>query len=500
VPLTGLRSMKKSTAVLSVAFNARRANLPQTTAIVIALSVVLGMLQTGSTDEMIAYLLVVLACGLPLVLWILAGANSIPLLSGYSAMCFIYYAVPILNGHLSVAGFGPSEILSGAFTVALFLIVATISWRLVLGIGIRRSRPAVSQSLSTSYVERIVFLGLIFGIIYHVIISMGGQAWLGSFKGLLRALLISTTTVAFFLAGHARGLGTLRGQRWAVVIAFMSTVIVLSIFDLFLIEGVTYCLATVFGYTMTTKRVPWVFLLAAGIAVTVLSAGKDGMRDKYWSSINVYSRGEGGLLQVPSVILEWVGDGVSELASGNNYNSAVNRASLMQLLLESKRLAPDYIPFLDGKTYAFLPYMLVPRFLYPDKIASQEGMNLLNVHFGFQTAEETQKTARGWGLIAEAYANFGYLGVTGVALVLGLLVGLIEGWSVGTTLTSFPTVVAVTVLIQLINMEADAAGLITTLFQSVAGISMMYWMLGALSKHRARQARSQKVNTADFAR
>jgi hypothetical protein len=465
-----MRSMKKLSAV-SLAFDARRGNLPQVIVIVIVLSVALGMLQTDSTEEMIAYLLIVLACTVPIVLWILSGATSIPIMAGFSAMCFIYYGVPILKEHLTGLGFEPSEILSGAATVVLFLAVASVSWWLFIG-SAHRPLTTARQSVSGSYLERLVFLGLILGILYNIMVYVvGAQAWLGPYNGLVRAVFLSLATVAFFLAGHARGLGLLRGPKWVIAIAAMSISVILSISDLLLIGGVTLCLSALFGYVFTTKRVPWFYLLAAAVTVSVLQAGKDVMRDKY-SMVDA-----GAPSSIPSLMVEWVGDGVAQITTGGSYRSAIDRASLMKLLLRSKRLAPDYVPFLEGKTYAVLPDMLVPRFFRSDKSTSQESMSMLNIHFGLQSLEETQKTAIGWGLISEAYANFGYFGVTGVALVLGLLTGFIEAWSKGAPITSLPTVVAVVVLIRIINMESDAASLVTSLFQSVSGIALIFWLL-----------------------
>ena len=63
--------------------------------------------------------------------------------------------------------------------------------------------------------------------------------------------------------------------------------------------------------------------------------------------------------------------------------------------------------------------MLVPRFINPEKQVSQYGMSLLNIRYGLQTQEETQKTAIGWGLLTESFANFGYLGVIGVGFCWG---------------------------------------------------------------------------------
>ena len=111
---------------------------------------------------------------------------------------------------------------------------------------------------------------------------------------------------------------------------------------------------------------------------------------------------------------------------------------------------------------------------------------MLNVHFGFQTTEGTRKTAVGWGLIAEALPNFGRMGVIAVGALLGLLIGLFERWSINAPLISLPGLLAVAVLMQLVNMEGDAAGLITSLVQSLFAISMYYSLSGLLSKQEGR--------------
>ena len=43
--------------------------------------------------------------------------------------------------------------------------------------------------------------------------------------------------------------------------------------------------------------------------------------------------------------------------------SVFERASLVHILLLVRRATPDFIPYLEGETYALLPSMLVPRFV-----------------------------------------------------------------------------------------------------------------------------------------
>jgi hypothetical protein len=110
-------------------------------------------------------------------------------------------------------------------------------------------------------------------------------------------------------------------------------------------------------------------------------------------------------------------------------------------------------------------------------------MTMLNLRFGFQSAEE--ETSIGWGLVAEAYANFGRAGVVGVGVLLGLLVGFFERWSTSAPILSLPGLVAITVLMNLVNLESDAAGLMTSLAQSIFAILIYY---GFLSRLREKDA------------
>jgi hypothetical protein len=479
--------MNRPSAVISLTFDARRANLPRTIVVVILLSFLLGFFLTNSTDEMLAYMLVTLACAVPVIIWIQLGVAGIPVISTFAVITFVYYAVPIIRHSIGVLQYGPSEILGAAGTVALFMGVATISWWLLLILGARRS-PGIAPEIATGpQLERLMFIGLAFGAGFHVALYSGWLELLGPSLGLVRALMLTAAMAACFVLGHARAKGSLRGQKWILALVCLSIMVILSWASLLLVVGMTFCLAAVFGYVITSRRVPWVTISAAMAVLIVFHAGKEQMRAKYWFANSNY--GAISLIQVPAVMVDWAETGITNITSSNetySYTSIIDRASLLELLMRVQRLAPDYIPFLEGKSYSYLPEMLVPRFLDPNKTASQAGMILLNVTFGIESVENTRSTAVGWGLIAEAYANFGMLGVIGVGILLGLFCGSLERWSAGAPLVSLPCLVTIVVMMQLINPEADLAGLVTTLVQSVTAIAVVYWCLRTLSKPKNR--------------
>ena len=273
----------KTSAFLSLSLSGRRSNLPVVAVIVITLSVVLGMVLTDSSDEMIAYLLVTFVCAAPIALWVWSGALGIPVLPAIAGMYFIYFALPIIRKNLDYTeDFGPSEILTAAATVALFMIATTLVWWLIVG-NVRRSNDAAPSLISGRWLNRIIFLGFALGMSFHVAVYSGVGVWLGPLFGVYRSAMLSFTVSAFFMAGHAYAVGSLRGSKWALAIACMGILIALSWLSLFLVGGMLYCLSAVLGYVITAKRMPWRFLSAAVVVIICLHAGKGDMREKYWT-------------------------------------------------------------------------------------------------------------------------------------------------------------------------------------------------------------------------
>ena len=284
------------------------------------------------------------------------------------------------------------------------------------------------------------------------------------------------------LGGNARQL-----TRRVLVIAGTGLVanVILSWMGLFLVGGIFFLLSTTLGYMVSAARVPWRTALVALLVVGVLHAGKQEMRQKYWESQANYIEYE-SRPSLPEFAAEWVGAGVTAIVAGDVGRDVSQRASLVWILLHVQRVAPIPIPYLEGATYALLPQMLVPRFLDPTKIVSQAGMNLLNVHFGILTEEGTEKTAVGWGPLAEGYANFGYFGVAAAAIVIGLFGGALTAWSAGAAPVSLPALLAIAAMLQMANLEADLAYLLTSTMQSFAGVAIYYGIFRFLARRRRR--------------
>jgi hypothetical protein len=106
--------------------------------------------------------------------------------------------------------------------------------------------------------------------------------------------------------------------------------------------------------------------------------------------------------------------------------------------------------------------------LWPDKPRAHEGQVQLNVHFGRQDLKSTFTTYVAWGLLPEAYGNFG--SIWG-GVILGLSLGLFFAWAEVVTamkpLLSLEGLITFALFMELtVSFEMVASVLVTALFQS----------------------------------
>jgi len=447
-----------------------------------------GFVWGSSGEQLLAYLIVVAAAVLPSALWIKMGALGIPIFPIIALVYIPYFARPALSDSDILLSYSELEIFQAALTIALFLFAATVPWRLIAG-RTHSQRHVAPEEFDASREIQFALLGLLVGLVFHIGIISGSLAWLGSFFGLVRIVAVTFVTVALFFIGVTRAQGLLQGKAWAMAMTGAVLLVVLSWSSLFLVGGVIYALAALFGYVLVVKRVPWLVVGSALVAVTVLHAGKAEMRDKYWETGTNYG-GVTSVMQLPGLATEWVADGISAIATNSDRQSAIERTSLLQMVLRVQRDTPDRIDYLNGETYALLPAILVPRFIESDKPASQVGMDLLNRRYGLISLHEESSTAIGWGMVAEAYANYGYLGVIGIALLFGAACGRLESWNKTAAIISLATLVSIAVTMTLINVELDLIQVCSTLLQSFAAVLIFLTVFRLFVVRRDPSARS----------
>ena len=453
--------------------------VPGTIVLAVCLLAAVGTYKADGWQDAFAYLLVMVSAVLPGILWLRQGAPGLPVFP-ISALAYVpYAALPIVSAHPALLAYGHTEVLRAAATVSLFLVAATIAWRML-------SRKSVSTSVGGlapregAKVVPLVFIGLLLGLAYQFSVA-SAMVSLGSFQGLVRSIALTFATIACLLTGVTRAQGVLRGPLWAGAAAGVGALVLVAFASLFLVGGITYLLAAGCGYVIVARRVPWAAVITATALVVILHAGKGEMRAKYWADRVNYGDAL-TLTQLPGLAAEWIGEGVKATIAGSEGQSALQRASILQYVLLAQAATPDPVGYLMGETYARLPSILVPRFLDPGKPASQVSMDLLNIRYGLQSDTAAESTAVGWGLIAEGYANFGYFGVIGIGLLLGAFCAALANWSQGATLGSPATWMSAAAMMGLINVEADFISLVLPLLQSFGAVIMVYAVFHVIVK------------------
>lgn len=442
--------------------------------LVAVLLFVVGGVWAESIEGFMAYVLVALPAILPSIVWVHSGAPGIPVLPVTAAFHYLYFAVPLLRESPQRSVYDSSEVLFASVTVALFLAAATVVWWLLL----RRTVNAAAHSQVAvqpgGAIVRIVIGGIIFGNVFYLLTLLGALAFSGSFFGTVRSIAVTGAAIACYLAGYCRARGILAGGRWWIVLLGIGLLVAMAWSTLFLVSGLWFVIAVIFGYTITAKRVPWKLLVPFSILVFILHAGKGEMREKYWNTSNFSTV---AIVDIPSLMTEWFEAGIGAIADGTVQENFVDRASLLYMLLYVERLTPAEIPYFEGETYWNLPRYLVPRFIDPDKPESQGNLALLNVRYGLQTVDETRSTTIGWGIISEAFANFGLVGVLFIGLLYGALTALFTRGSANVSAVDLRTLVAVAALVSMCNLEADFAYLMTNLWQAVASALIFFVIL-----------------------
>jgi hypothetical protein len=462
-----------------------------------------------------AFALIAGGSWLALAVW-QRGGLGLPLLPVLVFQGLVTYGLPIAIGHPVVTKYPKFEVDRAGLEVLIFCGSLIAAWWLAMKTltpssaichalqGLRSRRP--------EHLRRLGFGFILGATLYSVLLSLNLLDLFfsllpdGSYS-LLAPVVSAAGTGGFFLVALAAGsrqLGALgRLLFWALLVINSA----IGAADFLLSAPATMLAAVALGLFWSTARVPWRYLLIALALLAFFNLGKSAMRERYWPA-GSGERPHVGLADLPGRYTQWAKasfalihapratapSGFTKARTVAERQTLLERINNLQnLLFVIDAVDTGHIPLLGGRTYTMIPPLLVPRIFWPDKPRSHEGQVLLNIHFGRQDAEATATTYIAWGLLPEAYGNFGQrFG----ALLLGLGLGLICAWAEMFTarklLFSLEGFLSVAVLLTVMNsFEMVASVLVTAVFQAAIPIFLAsFFFVERFDPNRRREPAS----------
>jgi hypothetical protein len=422
----------------------------------------------------ISALIIALAALLPGYLWAKGRSSGLPIFPLHTFMLIWPFALPLVAGHPLIKVYNEDEILFSALSVVLYALSATAVWYLVTrrGYKVRKAYYVIPEKHGYKFFISSLVLGSVF-----IQLLLGGVITLdpGVFA-IVRSIILSFMVIAMFVLAYQMGRREIsRFQTMAFIVAALYNLIV-QCATLYLVGAMASTVIALVGYAVGRQCVPWKSLLIAIMVFGLLQAGKQEIRERYsfWNPRPIT------LIEIPDLLMDWIGAGVSEFINVKDKSSSspiYERVSLIHILLFVERATPRDIPYLDGATYEIIPSVLIPRFFNPDKMSPHTAGKILNIHYGIQTEKGTTRTAIGWGILNEAYANFGLMGIISVACFIGFIFGLVGRWTAGAPLLSLENLVGITFIMNAIQMEETMAVMASVLFQSLVILILVFPLL-----------------------
>jgi hypothetical protein len=107
-------------------------------------------------------------------------------------------------------------------------------------------------------------------------------------------------------------------------------------------------------------------------------------------------------------------------------SQSLQRASLLSQVAHVLEMTPSQVPFQEGGTYRFVAVTLIPRVFWPDKPTVNDANRFYQVAYGLTLEKGLDNVSIAVGSLAEGFINFGWAGVVGVMLLIGVVLGVYQ--------------------------------------------------------------------------
>jgi len=445
-------------------------------------------LRTVAEGTAIGAVLIGIACMFPMYLWCAGKVKGMPVFPFFALTYLWTFCLPLLSENPNVLMYSPAAHLYAALCTTLFLGSGTfVWWQFVKS---HKASYTPYRALQTQGAETFFFCILAAGVLLNMYLLGGWFNVSGGLLALVRGIIFGLSLLGIFVLCYRAGSGDLTKFRERLLFVLISLYILTSAATLILKTALTVFLLSIVAYVVGGRKVPLLAIMLGLICLLPLHYGKHPMRATYWNGATPHYVQP---WQYPAWFQEWAGHSIDHFTyKPKRYDppeekreSFIERSSLVHILMMAQAKIPEHYSYMEGATYAIIPQLFLPRFLNPNKIRSHEGTHMLNIHIGRQTYQDTLRTTIAWGLLPEAYANFGVFGCAGVGMFLGAFYGFITRLGIGVPTFSARSLFGVLILsLALASTEWTAGVYVATLFQSSVPLVAMRYVFMKIYKYR----------------
>jgi len=454
----------------------------------------LDTLQHMPRPTAIGALVIAIACMYPSYLWCAGKVQGLPVFPFFALTYLWTFSLPLLSENPNVWKYPPEAHLKAALTTVLFLVSGTTVWLQMVATPETINKPL--RALKTDMADNI-FIGMVgAGAILNMYV-VGGWIWIpAKIFTIVRGIILGLSFLGIFVLAYRAGQNSMPRKKQYIFFLFLVTNIVTAAAGLILKTALTLFMLSVMAFVIGGRRLPIIPLMLGLFLLLPLHYGKHEMRNKYWNGPTAH-------YVQPWEYGKWFQEWWNYAQKNKNHKperyekvekheSFVERSSLVHMLMMAQDKIPKPYPYLEGKTYAIIPGLLTPRIINPNKLRSHEGTHMLNIHIGRQTYADTIRTTIAWGLLPEAYANFGYFGCILVGGFMGAFYGIVTLSAIGTPPFSARMMFCVLIMsLALASTEWTAGVYAASLFQSsvpIVGIKYLFMKVYRPMSWRVRTA------------
>lgn len=404
---------------------------------------------------------------LPALFWIKRTRTSLPVFEVFMLTGLNTYAIPLLGGHEQLTRFDSETLTSAGFMVLAYQIAANITYFSISATSKRG--PFWRSEIVSKDISRFLTWGMLLSTAYTIAAQFTN--WIPyEFTGVLRAACIGIGNITCFVQSRRWGRNELSTNEKIFFALMVAAQLVFGTASLLLVGGLSLLTLGFLGYISGAKKLPLVPILLALPLVALLHNGKSAMRLQYWGPSGT-ERHSVTISELPQFYSNWISYGLQppaeEDATKSRNARLLDRMSLFHIMCLVVSITPEFRPYLEGETYQPIPAQFVPRPLWPGKPSAHISTNMLAVYYGLQSEDETAKTTIGFGLLTEAYANFGLLGCVLLAVAFATLFKLVTSWSADSPILSYPGLLMVVLMAWSFMTEYTLAIWLSSIFQAI---------------------------------